>query len=214
MSMQPHQSPGKLIAMCGVDGSGKSTMIELLYKELLTRYPSEQLVFTKQPRDIVREMDIFKKMMYTPNPNVDYRAVLLLTLSERMQHAHEEIIPALREGKIVVSDRYVYTSIANMRARGYLNETWFFDVMKYLPKPDLVFLANVSADLSISRVKERESEKDCYLNENLHRDVTEQFCKLVDEMGIISIDTTRSPMKAFEDIKVAVDGLLNGTGGA
>ncbi|WP_068776137.1 dTMP kinase [Paenibacillus sp. FJAT-26967] len=206
--MKTHGFSGKLIVMCGVDGSGKTTMIEKLQADLLARFPAEKLLFTKQPRDLVREMDIFKTMMYTPKPNVDYRAVLLLTLSERLQHAHEEILPALQEGKIVISDRYVYTSIANMRARGYLNENWFFEVMEHLPQPDLVLLADVPAELSLERVKARESEKDRYLNEQLHRDVTAQYRNLIQEMGLISLDTSRTPDEAFEDMLTQVNKII------
>ena len=100
-------------------------------------------------------------MMFDENhDDINYRAVQLLTLSDRVQHNHEVIIPALKEGKIVICDRYIYTSIANMKARNYRNETWFYQAAKEIIKPDISFLAFVEPEIAISRIKAREEEKD------------------------------------------------------
>ena len=105
-------------------------------------------------------------MMFDENhDDINYRAVQLLTLSDRVQHNHEVIIPALKEGKIIICDRYIYTSIANMKTRNYKNENWFYEVAKEIIKPDISFLAFVEPEIAISRIQAREEEKDRYLDE-------------------------------------------------
>ncbi len=202
------QYPGALIVFCGVDGSGKSTMMKYLIDYLSTIMPEDRLLITKQPRDIVRNMDIFKTMMYTKNPNIDYRAVVLLTLSERLQHCHEEIIPALKEGRIVISDRYIFTTIANMLARGYTDESWFFDVIRHIPKPDLAFLANAVPDLAIERILSREEEKDRYLDKELLRKVAGNYLSIGKEADFTVLDTGCEPEKPFAAVKEKVDAVL------
>jgi dTMP kinase len=199
---------GALIVFCGVDGSGKTTMMKKLENYLSSIMPRDRYIFTKQPRDIVRDMDIFKNMMYTKNPNVDYRAVVMLTLSERIQHCHEEIIPALKEGKIVISDRYIFTTIANMIARGYTDESWFFDVIKHIPKPDIAFLAHVDPELAINRILSREEEKDRYLDKELLRKVSANYENISKEASFIVLDTSEDPKKAFNTVKEKVDSVF------
>lgn len=199
IQLKEHNFPGKLIVLCGVDGSGKTTMLNMI-KNYLEQKGITNYVITKQPRDTVRNMDIFKKMMYTKNPNIDYRAVLLLTLSERIQHCHEEIIPALKEGKIVISDRYIFTTIANMFARGYLDEKWFFDVIKHIIKPDIAFLADAEPELAIKRILSREYEKNRYLDQKLLINVSNQYRKLIPSADFKVINTNNEPHLAFEEV--------------
>ena len=139
--------PGKLIVFEGTDGAGKTTMIARAERYLRERYGAEVLL-QKQPTDLSRKTKLFQKMMYCAHhEEIDYRAVQLLTLSDRVQHNHEVIPPALREGKVVICDRYLYTSVANMRARGYWRERWFFAAARSIRKPDLTFLVLRAARL-------------------------------------------------------------------
>ena len=145
-------------------------------------------------------------MMFDENhDDINYRAVQLLTLSDRVQHNHEVIIPALKEGKIVICDRYIYTSIANMLARNYKNETWFYEVAKEIIKPDISFLAFVEPEIAISRIKAREEEKDRYLDESLLHRVTNEFLLLALQEDLKVIDSSTSSDITFEYIKKELD---------
>ena len=100
--------PGKLIVFEGTDGAGKTTMIARAERYLRERYGAEVLL-QKQPTDLSRKTKLFQKMMYCAHhEEIDYRAVQLLTLSDRVQHNHEVILPALREGKVVFRRRAEY----------------------------------------------------------------------------------------------------------
>lgn len=206
VELTPNTYKGKLIVFEGTDGAGKTTLINLTYKYLKDKYPNKEVILLKQPTDEARNSRLFQKMMFDENhENINYRAVQLLTLSDRIQHNHEAIIPALKEGKIIICDRYIYTSIANMKARNYRNENWFYEVAKEIIKPDISFLAFVEPEIAISRIKAREEEKDRYLDESLLHRVTNEFLLLALQEDLKVIDSSTSSDITFEYIKKELD---------
>ncbi len=197
---------GKLIVFEGTDGAGKTTLINLTYQYLKEKYPDSEIVLFKQPTDEARNSRIFKEMMSDKNhENINYRAVQLLTLSDRIQHNHEVIIPALKKGKIIICDRYIYTSIANMHARNYRSENWFYDVCKEIIKPDISFLVFVEPEVAIARIKAREEEKDRYLDEMLLHRVANEFLLLSLQADLKIIDGSASKDVTFKLVKEELD---------
>lgn len=206
VELTPNTYKGKLIVFEGTDGAGKTTLINLTYKYLKDKYPNKEVILLKQPTDEARNSRLFQKMMFDENhENINYRAVQLLTLSDRVQHNHEVIVPALKEGKIIICDRYIYTSIANMKARNYKNEYWFYEASKEIIKPDISFLAFVEPEIAISRIKAREEEKDRYLDESLLHRVTNEFLLLALQEDLKVIDSSTSSDITFEQIKKELD---------
>ena len=192
---------GKLIVFEGTDGAGKTTMISKLVEYLSNKYGSNNVLSIKQPTDMSRKTKLFQKMMYSQNhDDIDYRAVQLLTMSDRIQHIHEVIEPALKEGKFIICDRYVYTSYVNMLARGYNNETWFIYVAKHIIKPDVVFLAYVNSSLAIKRIKSRVEEKDRFLDEKLLINVSNNFKELAEIENFKVLDTSVDSNLAFNEV--------------
>lgn len=206
VELTPNTHKGKLIVFEGTDGAGKTTLINLTYKYLKDKYPNKEVILLKQPTEEARNSRLFQKMMFDENhENINYRAVQLLTLSDRIQHNHEVIIPALKEGKIIICDRYIYTSIANMKARNYRNENWFYLASKEIIKPNISFLAFVEPEIAISRIKAREEEKDRYLDESLLHRVTNEFLLLALQEDLKVIDSSTSSDITFEYIKKELD---------
>jgi dTMP kinase len=108
LTLKAKKYPGKLIVFEGTDGSGKTTMISMLVEYLTNKYGANNVLQIKQPTDMSRKTKLFQKMMYSDNhDDIEYRAVQLLTMSDRIQHIHEVIEPALKAGKYIVCDRYV-----------------------------------------------------------------------------------------------------------
>ena len=130
--------------------------------------------------------------------DIDYRAVQLLTMSDRIQHGFEVIEPALKEGKIVVCDRYIYTSYVNMLARGYRREKWFRDVSKHILKPDIKFLAYVNPHIAIGRIKSRPEEANRYLDTLLLRRVSKLFKKYALKDKFTIIETIKDEKDSFD----------------
>lgn len=104
LHFRENSTPGLLFTFCGLDGSGKTTLINRLVDELGADYP---LFLTKQPTPAVRESAIFRTYMDSPDHSAfDYRSLSLLAASDRVQHVSKVIEPRLQQGMIVISDRY------------------------------------------------------------------------------------------------------------
>lgn len=202
LKLKKKNYPGKLIIFEGTDGAGKTTLINKTINLLNEKYNEEDILSLKQPTDLSRKTKLFQKMMYSANhEDIDYRAVQLLTMSDRIQHGFETIEPALKEGKIVVCDRYVYTSYVNMVARGYTKEKWFKNVSKHILKPDIKFLAYVKPSEAIKRIKARPEEKDKYLDEGLLAKVARLFKKVAQKDKFIIINTIGDEKDSFKIVK-------------
>lgn len=205
LNLRSNPYRGKLVVFEGTDGAGKTTMISMTQRLLVERGGEESVICVKQPTDLSRKTKLFQKMMYcADHTDIDYRAVQLLTMSDRIQHGTEVIEPSLREGKTVICDRYVYTSLANMLARGYRDERWFFDAAKHLLRPDIVFLAYVQPEVAIKRIKERPSECHRYLDEELLRRVAQEFKNMAYREHFIVLDTYGAPEQPFGKIYTAI----------
>ncbi|MCI8343381.1 MAG: dTMP kinase [Clostridia bacterium] len=211
LKLQNNREKGKLIVFEGTDGAGKTTLIGMTAKYLSQKYGSEKVLVLKQPTDAARNTKLFQKMMFSEaHEEIDYRAVQLLTLSDRVQHNRETIVPALRGGKIVVCDRYIYTSVVNMLARGYDREKWFYLASRAIVKPDLAFLAYADPQTALERIKARPEEKDRYLNEGLLKKVAQYFMRYRKKFGLKLIETQGSAETAFQAIRKQLNLLLGG----
>lgn len=193
---------GSLIVFEGTDGAGKTTLISMTASYIESKKGIVEVLCVKQPTDLSRKTKLFQKMMYCKNhEDIDYRAVQLLTMSDRVQHGYEVIEPALKAGKTVICDRYIYTSLANMLARGYDKEGWFFDAAKHLLKPDVTFLAHVPPEQAIERIKARPSECDRHLDEKLLKNVSGRFMEMAKKEDFVVLDTSEEAERAFARVK-------------
>lgn len=173
LSMRPNRTKGKLITFCGLDGCGKTTMIRRLMAEL----EKEHRVFlTKQPTDFVRRSAIYRTYMDCPNHDAyDYRSLSLLAASDRVQHGSKVIEPALAQGQIVLSDRYFYSCLANLRARGFEADRWIYEIAESVIRPDIAFFFDLPVEEAISRVRSRAAEKDRYIDIRLQHRLREEY---------------------------------------
>lgn len=176
LKMFTNETPGLLITFCGLDGCGKTTMLNRLKDDLVK---TEHVVMTKQPTKAVRESEIFRTYMDNPNHEAfDYRSLSLLAASDRLQHVNKEILPKLEQGQIVLSDRYLYSCLANLRARGYTEDQWIYDVSKYVIKPDIAFFFDLPVETAISRVRSRKEEKDRYIDIELQYKLRREYLEI------------------------------------
>ena len=129
IKMKENDTSGHLITFCGLDGCGKTTLINRLINEFDF---GEGFLLTKEPTDAVRKSPIFRTYMDDPNHSAyDYRSLSLLAASDRIQHTNKVILPAMEQGKVVISDRYFYSCLANLRARGYKKDKWIYEICRY-----------------------------------------------------------------------------------
>ena len=204
---QPNKFPGKLITFCGLDGCGKSSMIKMLADQL-TKEGYDVLV-TKQPTDAMRQTDIFRTFMDNPDhSNYEYRTLSLMAAADRIQHVNHVILPALKEGKIVICDRYFYSCLANLRARGYKNDSWIYDVSKSIIGPDIVFFLDVPPSVALSRVRNRPEERDRFVDIELQDRLYDEYQKIAAMNHGILISSETEPEVTYEKINNYVRRML------
>lgn len=194
LQMKEHNQPGLLFTFCGLDGSGKTTQIELLSEYLKDNgFP---VFLTKQPTDFVRKSDMFRTYMDQPDHDeYEYRALSLLCASDRVQHTYKVILPELAGGSIVLSDRYFYSCLTNLRARNYVQDHWIYDVASFIPKPDCAFFLDIPVKTAISRVRSRPHEKTRFIDVELQYRLREEFLRIAEDCGGIILDGSKDPIE-------------------
>lgn len=100
---------GKLVVFCGVDGAGKTTQINNVSKILLKK--GYKVFCTFQPSRNVRNSEVFKLAHSKDIEKINYTAMLLMTVGDRIHHCTYEILKHLRDGEIVLCDRYIYIQL-------------------------------------------------------------------------------------------------------
>jgi dTMP kinase len=194
----PHQYPGRLVVVEGIDGSGKTTQLGLLAKwlsssgrpVLVTEWNSSTLVkaATKAGK---------KKNLLTPT------TFSLLHATDFADRLLYKIIPPLKAGMIVLADRYAYTAFARDAARG-VDRQWVRDLYEFAVRPDLALYFRVPIETSLDRLLARRVKLKFYeagmdmgwssdVNESFRLfqgKVLEEYDHLVDEFGLSVIDAT------------------------
>ena len=203
LNMRPNNTRGFLITFCGLDGCGKTTMLTQLEKELGDKY---KIFKTKQPTNAVRESDIFRTYMDNPNHDAyDYRSLSLLAASDRLQHVNKVIEPQMAEGKIVISDRYFYSCLANLRARGFDNDKWIYEIAESVVKTDVAFFFDVPVETAVKRVRSRIEEKDRYIDMELQYKLRDEYIKLCKANNGVLISTEKPIEECYSIVRSEVE---------
>ncbi|WP_027364321.1 dTMP kinase [Desulfotruncus alcoholivorax] len=143
---------GKFIVFEGIDGAGKTTQIDLVAKNL--KEQGLQVLCTREPGG-TRIGEMLRKFLLDPaNGDINPRTEAFLYAADRSQHVTEVILPALEEGKIVICDRYLYSTIA-YQGWGRGIDTGFLTSLNGLASdglvPDRVILLDIDVDTGLQR---------------------------------------------------------------
>ena len=202
LNMRENQTPGFLITFCGLDGSGKTTIMHRLIDDLEKKH---KIFVTKQPTDMVRNTEIFRTYMDSPvHDAFDYRSLSLLAASDRLQHVSKVIEPQMKAGQIVLSDRYFYSCLSNLRARGFYEDEWIYDIAKSVIKPDLAFFFDVPVEEAVARVRQRPEEKNRYIDPSLQEKLREEYINICKANNGILVSTIESEKVCYELVRNAV----------
>ena len=144
--LAPHNYAGKLIVVEGIDGSGKSTQLQLAMRYLqakglpvfFTEWNSADLVKTVTKKGK-------KKMSLTP---MTFSLLHATDFAHRLVH---NILPPLKAGMIVLADRYIYTAFARDAARG-CSPHWLRNLYSFAPIPDITFYFRAPLDVAVDRI--------------------------------------------------------------
>ena len=202
LDMRENKTPGFLVTFCGLDGCGKTTMI----KRLIADLEKEQKIFvTKQPTDAVRRSEIFRTYMDCPDHSAfDYRSLSLLAASDRLQHVNKIIEPEMKKGRMILCDRYFYSCLANLRARGFEEDAWVYEIAESVIKPDIAFFLDVPVREAVARVRRRPEEKDRYIDMELQYKLRKEYLDICTANGGILISTMQSEDECYDIVKNAI----------
>lgn len=207
LNMRPNKTSGFLFTFCGLDGCGKTTMLTRLEEELGEKCPT---FMTKQPTNAVRESDIFRTYMDNPDHDAyDYRSLSLLAASDRLQHVNKVVEPQMAQGKVVISDRYFYSCLANLHARGFENDQWIYEIAESVVKPDVAFFFDVPVETAVKRVRSRIEEKDRYIDMELQYKLRDEYIKICKANNGVLISTEMPIEECYAVVKREVERVIN-----
>lgn len=190
---------GKLIVFEGTDGTGKTTQRDLLGRYLQNKgYP---VIITKEPTDGPYGQKI--RDLYQHRDRYSREEELELFLADRRQHVTEVLQPALLDGKIILCDRYYFSTAAYQGALG-LDPEAILALNDFAPEPDLVLLFQASLDIGIQRITSGRGEA---LNNFEQRQFLEKVAAIfatIKRPYIVNIDASG----AIEDIHLSVVGYM------
>ena len=192
--------PGKLFIVEGIDGSGKSTQLDLLHKWLISQ--GYLVVATEwNSASIVKQTTRRgkKRRLLTP------MSFSLIHSADFASRTYQQILPALRGGAVVLADRYVYTAFARDAVRG-VDRDWLRELYSFAVQPSLAFYFDVPLAEAITRIRGGRAQLKYYeagLDLGLASDpevsfarfqglIREEYELLVEEFGLIRMDATQT----------------------
>ena len=204
---------GYFISVEGGDGSGKSTQIKKI--ETYLQENGLDYILTREPGGTSVAEKIRELILDPANKALTGRAEMLLYAASRAQHVEEKILPALAEGKVVLSDRFTDSSIA-YQAYGRGLGDMVAEVNRIATggkEPDLTIFLNITPAAGMAR----KNNQDGHVLDRLelekaafHETVYKGYLALARESGgrIADIDADRPADEVFADIKKRLDQLF------
>src|SRR5215213_5455074 len=200
--------PGKLIAIEGTDGVGRSTQIQLLREWLeIKGYGVVETGWTRSPLmqptiELAKSSNTLNKLTF-----------VLLYATDFADRLEKEIIPALKAGFVVLSDRYIFTALARAGVRG-VDRQWLRSLYGFAIAPHQVFYLKIDVDTLIRRVLSArgmdfwESGMDLKLGDDIYESfrayqnrLLREYGSMADEFGFRVLDARRPIDVLQEDLR-------------
>ena len=201
--MQKNKTEGRFIVIEGLDGSGQSTMAKLLAEYLESK--DIEVLLTKEPTPDSESGKRIRAVL-DKKAKVSAEDLQKFFATDRFEHLENAVVPALNEGKFVVSDRYFFTSFAYGSAEG-IDLDWLIRLNDGYLYPDLTFFLKASTETCMKRLEARDGGKKDYFEtpEKLAK-AWETFQILPDRFeDIVMIDGERPIAEVFDTIKHEVE---------
>jgi dTMP kinase len=148
-------SKGFVVAIEGIDGAGKTTQANMLYSYLKSK--GIDTILSKEPTESVygrKIRELAQGQRESTHPLEEYQ----LFVQDRKLHVENVIKPALAEKKIVILDRYYFSTMAYQGAIGLDPIAIRAENEKFCPIPEMVFLVMISPELGLGRIREGRKE--------------------------------------------------------
>ena len=194
---------GFLISVEGIDGTGKTTQVELLraWFERMGR----SAVSLKEPTNGQYGSEIAR---LAATGGLDVKKELQLFMLDRQEDVKEHIEPALKEGKVVIMDRYYQSNMAYQGARGLDPLLIKKENEAFSPKPDLIIVLDIDTGKCMERVNSRKNVVKHFENEAYLRNVRGIYLEIGKEPDAVIIETDRPVEDVHKQIVEAVKNKL------
>ena len=191
---------GIFLVIEGLDGSGKTTQAALLaekfkqsYSVLLTAEPSHGKIGS-----FIRESCLYE------NTRLPTEAEALMFAADRIEHMYNEVKPALEEGKLVICDRYIYSSLAYQGNSG-LSLEWIKTINARALQPDICIFIDVPPEKVIERLQRKKSVMETLETQQKVREV---YMKYVEKGELVRVDGDKEVEKVAEELFKTVSSLI------
>lgn len=193
IGLRPHGKRGKLIAISGIDGSGKTTALRTIRGYLNSK--GQKCKIFKLPSREIKASSWF--LTYNDAPfqarqaGVDYAALCVMLLGDRLNTIRTQVMPALERGVFVLVDRYLLTPLADLML--FDDDGPTVDAIRTLtqqfPAPDLYLLTRTSVELAARRIRERPEERSLPIDTDLYNRRIAAFEAIAMANGAVSLPT-------------------------
>jgi dTMP kinase len=195
--LQPNPYKGKLIVVEGIDGSGKSTQINLLYKWLQTTSDREVYFSEWNSSKMVKSTTRLGKKSHSLTPTT-FSLIQATDFADRWENL---LLPLIKAGVIVMADRYAFTAFARDVARG-VDPQWVRNLYSFAFQPDIAFYFSIPLDVAVNRIlssrakiKFYEAGKDLGLSKDtvtcfqmFQERILNEYEGMSDEFGFTTLD--------------------------
>jgi dTMP kinase len=189
---------GVFVCIEGLDGSGKTTHSHRIVRSLQKQ--GFDAVYTTEPSTgdlgkFIRSSAVLEGKKRAP------RVVeALLFALDRVEHLEKDVKPALDEGKIVISDRCVYSSLAYQGAAG-LDLEWIEEINRMALPPDLAIYIDVPPEVVLERIKRKKSVMEML---ETQRKVQEVYIKYVENGKLVAVDGDKGKAEVTKNILAVI----------
>jgi dTMP kinase len=201
--------PGFFISFEGIDGAGKSTHIESFQKLLQERFQDREVVMTREPGGTHLGEQLRELLLNSPM-NLETEALLMF--AARREHIAQVIEPALKAGKIIISDRFTDASFAYQGGGRGLSLEKLNQLEKWvqgqpdgsLLSPNLTILFDLPGEIAEARrSKVREPDKFEKMNLDFFEKVRQEYLRRANEnpSRFHIVDATRTPEAIWYGLK-------------
>jgi dTMP kinase len=195
---------GVFICIEGLDGCGKTTQAKLLVKKLKKHHDAS---YTAEPSSGNIGKFIKKNCLHAEKRG-SVLVEALLFAADRVDHVQNEVLPALNKGRIVVSDRYIYSSYAYQGAAGMELE-WIEKLNEHALRPDLAIFIDVKPETVVQRLKRKKSVME---DLETQKKVREVYLKYVEKNQLVRLDGNQPKRAVAKDLFRIVKEFLEKSG--
>lgn len=195
---------GIFIVIEGLDGAGSTTQIKKLSEYL--KQKGYKVLTTKEPTNNI--IGGLIRGQLTKDWNTGQECLQLLFSADRAHHLEKEITPALMDNYVVISDRYLFSTIAFGAID--VDYEWLKKINEKFRLPDLYFIIDTDPETCVERIKKSRRRVELFETVEKLKKVREYYLRLSKEYkNIYLIDGNKSIDEVFENIKIIINKKLS-----